>query len=273
MTSSTAALTEDVPPRMIQVGGVDLAYRRAGSGEPLVYFHGAGLTRRWLPLYGLLAREFNVTVPEHSAFGDSVRPRWFRTLDDLVLHEVDALDTLGLTSFHAVGHSIGGLVAGSVAAIYPDRVRSMTLITPAPLPTASPPESVRVNFAELPADFDMDTVLFNDNQAAYPDFLRGDDEGDRIAEDDDPFADPGAWDMWGVPTLHRRLGRYRGPRQVVVPDDDLLFAPVCFETWSRHLDDAPLVHIAGGQHPTGHLLIVQEPDRIAERIASLARRG
>ena len=53
-------------------------------------------------------------------------------LDDLVLHEVDALDALGISRFHAVGHSIGGLVAGSLAAIYPDRVRSLTLIAPAP---------------------------------------------------------------------------------------------------------------------------------------------
>ncbi|HTX07367.1 MAG TPA: alpha/beta hydrolase [Solirubrobacteraceae bacterium] len=266
-----APSTEPVPPEVIEVGGVSLAYRRAGSGDPLVYFHGGGLTRRWLPLYGRLAEHFDTVVPEHPGFGDSIRPRWFRTLDDLVLHEADALSALGLDSFHAVGHSIGGLVAGSLAAVYPERVRSLTLITPAPLPIASPEGSVRVNFAELPEGFDMDTVLFNENQAAYPEFLHGDDEGDRIAEDTDPFADPGAWDMWGAPGLYRRLARFAGPRQVLVPDDDRLFAPVCFETWARYLGDAPLVHIAGDRHPTGHLLIVQEPGRIVESVLALAR--
>jgi len=271
--SSSAPLADDVPPRLVRVGDADLAYRRAGSGDPLVYFHGGGLTRRWLPLYGQLARHFDVTVPEHPGFGDSIRPRWFRTLDDLVLHEADGLAALGLASFHAVGHSIGGLVAGSLAAIYPDRVRSLTLITPAPLPLASPVDSVRVNFAALPADFDMDALLFNDNQAAYPEFLNGDDEGDRIGGADDPFADPAAWDMWGVPGLYRRVARFHGPRQVLVPDEDRLFSSACFETWARYLDGAPIVRISGGDHETGHLVIVQEPDQIAASVAALARQA
>jgi pimeloyl-ACP methyl ester carboxylesterase len=271
--SKPVHVADEVAAQSIQIGGVHLAYRRDGSGEPLVYFHGAGLTGRWLPLYGLLAHRFDIVVPEHPGFGDSVRPRWFRTLDDLILHEADALAELGFMSFHAVGHSIGGLVAGSLAAIYPERVRSLTLITPAPLPTVSPPDSVRVDFAALPAEFDMDGVLLNGNQAAYPEYLHGDDEGDIIGEDDDPFTDPSAWDMAGAPGLYRRLSRYRGPRQVLVPDDDRLFSTASFQTWAHQLDDAPLVHIGGRDQPTGHLLIVQEPQQIADAVAALAGQG
>ncbi len=36
-------------PDWLDVGDVRVAYRRKGTGEPTLYFHGAGMTRMWLP--------------------------------------------------------------------------------------------------------------------------------------------------------------------------------------------------------------------------------
>jgi hypothetical protein len=36
-------------PERIMVGDIDVAYRAKGHGPPLLYFHGLGMTRRWLP--------------------------------------------------------------------------------------------------------------------------------------------------------------------------------------------------------------------------------
>ena len=41
----------DVQVQHVRVSDVDFAYRRAGSGEPLVFLHGMGMTRRWLPIH------------------------------------------------------------------------------------------------------------------------------------------------------------------------------------------------------------------------------
>ncbi len=68
MTDPSAA----VPPARARVLDVDVAYRRAGDGAPLVYLHGMGLTRRWLPVHAALAERFDVVAPEHRA---SATPR------------------------------------------------------------------------------------------------------------------------------------------------------------------------------------------------------
>ncbi|WP_259311327.1 alpha/beta fold hydrolase [Capillimicrobium parvum] len=255
-------------PQRLDVNGVDVAYRRAGSGPPLLYLHGMGLTRRWLELYAVLAERFDVIVPEHPGFGDTARPAWYRSLDDFVPHYADLLDALKLDEAHVVGHSLGAVVAAAFSATYPERVRSLTLITPGPLPLASP------GFDEpddIPADFDFDGILFNDNQAAYPEYRNGDDEGLVIAPNDgDEHADPSAWSLDVTPTLYRRLARVRGPAQVLVPDEDRLFSNEIFAAWARWLGDMPVVRIPGRTHPTGHLLIVQEPQAIAARIGELA---
>src|SRR5262245_10464043 len=66
-------------------GDLRTAYRRKGTGDALVYFHGAGLTRMWLPLYEELSGSFDTIVPEHPGFGDTELPDWLFAFDDLVL--------------------------------------------------------------------------------------------------------------------------------------------------------------------------------------------
>lgn len=255
-------------PQRLLVNEVDVAYRRSGDGPPLLYLHGMGLTRRWLELYEELANTFDVLVPEHPGFGDTLRPAWYRSLDDVALHHADFLTALGVERVHLVGHSLGGRIAASFAALFPERVASLTLIAPAPLTTVTPPEPE----GDPPPDgFDFDALLFNDNQAAYPEFRNGDDEGTSVAPGDgDPYADPAAWSIEGSPTLYRRLARLRAPAQVLVPDEDRLIPRAQFEAWAHWLGGAPVVPIAGTAHPTGHLLIVQEPRAIARQVRELA---
>ena len=255
-------------PSRLDVNGVDVAYRRAGSGPPVLYLHGSGLTRRWLPLYDELARSFDVIVPEHPGYGDTVRPAWYRSLDDFAPHYADLLTALDLQDAHVAGHSVGGLIAGNFAATYPERVRSLTLIAPGPIPLVTAP------FAppkDLPPGFDFDSLMLNDNQADYEEYRNADDLGRVVAEADDDFADPGVFSHVEPATLYRRLARVRCPAQVLVPDDDRLISTDVFQAWSHWLGDAPIVRIHGERNSTGHLLTVQEPAAIAAQTAELAQ--
>jgi pimeloyl-ACP methyl ester carboxylesterase len=258
-----------VAAQTVVVGGVESVYRRAGSGVPVVYFHGMGLTGRWLPLFERLSAQVDLTVPEHPGFGATPRPAWFRELDDIVLHQADVLTALGLDRVHLVGHSLGGLVAGSFAALFPERVLSMTLVAPAPLPVVSSANPI----PDGPVDFDQ--LLFNDNKSAYPEYLEADDEGLLVAAgDEDAFARPEEFEPESAaPGLYRRLARYSGPRQVLAPDEDRLFPQSVFDAWVTALRGAPLHRIRGAEHPTGHLLIVQEPEQIAARALELVERA
>lgn len=249
----------------VQVRDVQTAYRRAGGGAPLLYLHGAGLTRRWLPIHEALACAFDVIAPEHPGFGDTTRPAWYRSIDDMAIHYADFLDEIGVSRVHLVGHSFGGRLAASFAALYPERVDSLALLAPAPLEPGGRSVPPPWEGDALP---DLDELMFNGNKDAYPEFLDGDDEGERVTPDPtDPYSEPQLFTLDTDPALYRRLSRVNAPTVVVVPDEDRLIPRQYFEEWQSHLPGSAIVTVSGATLATGHLFIVQEPIAICEEVA------
>jgi pimeloyl-ACP methyl ester carboxylesterase len=54
---------------------------------------------------------------------------------------------------------------------------------------------------------------------------------------------------------------------VIEPDEDRLIPNAHAKRWAELLPNARLEKISGQKNPTGHGLIMQEPDRAAELIA------
>ena len=113
MTDAAAVARPSSPyysePSHLLVGDLDVAYRRAGSGEPVLFLHGAGSTRMWLPFYERLSQSVDLIAPEHPGFGDTAFPDWLDGFDDLVLHYRDFLELLSLERVHLVGLLAGRL--------------------------------------------------------------------------------------------------------------------------------------------------------------------
>lgn len=120
-------------PEIIDMAGIPTAYRRKGSGETVVYLHGGGNTRAWLPFHEQLSQHVDLIAPEHPGFGDTPRGEDMDCWDDWVLHYDAFFRALDLTDFHLVGNSLGGWLAANLAIFYPERYKSLTLITPAGL--------------------------------------------------------------------------------------------------------------------------------------------
>lgn len=111
-----------------------LAFTRAGSGPPLVLFHGIGLSRRaWDPVVPALAEHFDVLAIDLPGFGESepMPPQVEPTPAALAASVADLLDDLGIGAPHIVGNSLGGWVALEFAHIRP--TASLTLLSPAGL--------------------------------------------------------------------------------------------------------------------------------------------
>ncbi len=124
-----------VEPTMLDVAGTPVAVRRKGSGRPLLFLHGAGFTGQWLRFHEALAQGADVIAPEHVGFGGTPLQDWLDGFDDLVLHYDDLRATLGLDEpFDLVGYSLGGWIAAAYATFYPEKLRSLTLITPGRVP-------------------------------------------------------------------------------------------------------------------------------------------
>jgi pimeloyl-ACP methyl ester carboxylesterase len=127
--------------------GIQLAYDQLGdpAGIPLVLIAGLGMQlQSWPAEFCELftARGYRVVRFDNRDVGRSthlgfrpprpmamLRRHWDPAqydLADMAADTAGLLDALGLTSVHLVGVSMGGMIAQTVAARYPSRVRSLT---------------------------------------------------------------------------------------------------------------------------------------------------
>jgi pimeloyl-ACP methyl ester carboxylesterase len=111
----------------------DLNFERTGSGPPAILLHGCPATHTlWRPLVERLAGARSIYALDLPGFGASPFPDdpqqlSLRNLAQLVLRFADLHN---LDRFDLIGHSFGGALAATIADAAPERIRSLTLITP-----------------------------------------------------------------------------------------------------------------------------------------------
>lgn len=259
-------------PDWVEVDGLPTAYRRKGTGPTLLYLHGAGLTRSWLPLYERLSESFDVVVPEHPGFGDTAMPPKLSSVDDLVLHYDAFIDALGLQDVHLVGHSLGGWIAASLAYTYPRRFRSLTLVTPIGLRV---PDAPMVDPFRLPPDRALEILLSGAPVEPYLEYFQqaGEMEDTIQAYSESITFARLLWNPRYDLRLDRRLSRIRTPTLVVAAQDDRLIPAAHPQRWAELIEGASLTTVEGDGETTGHLLIIQAPDRLAQAIGEHAGRS
>jgi len=112
------------------VGGLDVRYYTAGQGDPLVVVHGGGGdAATWLNNIRVLAESYTVYAPDLPGFGESEPLDGDYYIPELTTFIGDFSDSLGLESFHLVGHSIGGGIALNYALASPHRIKKLVLIS------------------------------------------------------------------------------------------------------------------------------------------------
>ncbi|MEQ0565611.1 alpha/beta hydrolase [Amycolatopsis sp. NEAU-NG30] len=129
--------------------GISLAYERIGDrgAEPLVLVAGLGQQlHSWPDAFcaQLAGRGYEVIRFDNRDAGRSTHPR-FRppslpamlagrfppqqyTLQDMAADTVGLFDALDLETVHIAGVSMGGMIAQTTAALYPERIRTLTSI-------------------------------------------------------------------------------------------------------------------------------------------------
>lgn len=114
-----------------------IAYRRRGSGPPLVLLHPLALSGRvWDPVTDLLAGHFDTIAPDARGHGDSGWDRAEFGVAEMADDVIALLDALDLPSAHLLGMSMGGSVAIEVVARQELSVPSDKLVTGGRRPTA-----------------------------------------------------------------------------------------------------------------------------------------
>lgn len=113
-------------------GDVTLYYEDEGSGEPVLLIHGHTMDRRiWDPVMpGLQAANLRVLRPDLRGHGLSTRPDFGYHVSHHASDMVAVLDDAGIDSATVVGYSIGGGVALEMALTMPDRLSGLVLMSP-----------------------------------------------------------------------------------------------------------------------------------------------
>jgi pimeloyl-ACP methyl ester carboxylesterase len=134
--------------------GVDLAYQRFGStGDPLLLIMDIGADMLyWHDDFckALVGQGFQVARFDNRDSGESTHLDWAGTpdrgrvrrhpqtapyrLEHMADDAAAVLDALGWPSAHIVGHSMGAMIALTLALRHADRVRSLTCISSTPSP-------------------------------------------------------------------------------------------------------------------------------------------
>jgi pyruvate dehydrogenase E2 component (dihydrolipoamide acetyltransferase) len=118
------------PPETVEVAAGRLRFLRQGEdGEPLVLLHGfGGDLNNWLFTAPALAENHVVCALDLPGHGESSKDVRAGDPDFFVSAVEQFLDAQGLQRVHLAGHSMGGMVAASLALAVPERVASLALV-------------------------------------------------------------------------------------------------------------------------------------------------
>ena len=106
-------------------------YSEAGTGDPILYFHGTGITGDvMLSVEASLVEEgFRVIAPNRPGYGKTpLSP--YPSATDCANVAAALLDSLGITDAGVMGSSGGAAFAVSFAIKHPDRAKSLVLLCP-----------------------------------------------------------------------------------------------------------------------------------------------
>jgi pimeloyl-ACP methyl ester carboxylesterase len=109
-------------------------YETAGRGKSVVVLlHGNFATARWWkPVLDRVPRGLTLYAPTLRGFGATRGEYRARSVHELAEDLRELVRGLGVERFHLVGHSLGGAVALQYALAWPETLRGLDLVAPAP---------------------------------------------------------------------------------------------------------------------------------------------
>lgn len=116
----------------IKVGGVDLEYSTAGSGEPVLFVPPGPIADSFLPLLSdrSLTDRYRLITYRQRGQGGSSLTTGITTFEQHAADAADLLRSLGIRRAHVVGHSTGAEIAMQLAFDEPSLVHTLVLLEP-----------------------------------------------------------------------------------------------------------------------------------------------
>ena len=241
--------------QQLKVNGADVVMFTGGSGEPLVFLHGAG-TVSGFNFSETWARKFKVYLPYHPGFGESADCAAITSIDDYVLHYLELLDRLELNEVRLVGLSLGGWIAATLATQNSHRLRKLVLIGPAGLRVPEHPTTdiFRVKPDELPSYLAHDLSVL----APYVPDPHGPEFLDFLVNDYHEMSSYArmGWERPYDPNLAKWLHRITVPTLLLYGDKDRITPVQQSKTWAGLIPNAAVRIVKDA----GHLVLNEKAE-------------
>lgn len=256
----------DYQTRTIEIRGgkVSVEVLEGGSGDPLVYLHGARALDGWNPHLDTLASRYRVFAPCHPGIGASSGLEHLDDLWDLVLCYEEILDSLVSRPCHIVGLSYGGMIGAELAAHNPVKVRSLVLVG-----------AIGLWLDEFPI---ADIYVLGPEERAKATWHNPASEAAQayMAQPEDPvakreaelanieaLASTGKF-VWPIPDkgLRKRIHRITSPSLMVWGESDGLVPPAYADEFRRLILRSESVVL----EECGHLPYLERPDQYFEAV-------
>jgi pimeloyl-ACP methyl ester carboxylesterase len=244
----------------MKVGSTTIHVLSGGTGEPLLFLHGASGGSKWMPFMQELSKTYRVIAPEHPGFGTSDDPEWLEDISDYVIFYADFIDQLGYDKVHLAGLSLGGWLAAEFAVLYRERLHSLTLVDAAGI--------------YVPGVETGDMFIWNKETAARNLFYNQElaqqiinhepssEEMEILVKNKETTAKL-VWNpRWFNPKLEGRLYRINVPSLIVWGDHDRLLPVEYAHAYQRLIPHAKLEVI----EQCGHLPVVEKPQEFVHGV-------
>jgi pimeloyl-ACP methyl ester carboxylesterase len=244
----------------LELDGCKLNLRRGGSGQPLLYLHGASGAPVILPFMDRLAERFDVLVPEHPGYGQSEEPGWLENIHDVAYFYLDFLEQLELENVVVVGSSMGGWIAMELAVRDTSRLASLVLVAPAGIsaPGVQPADIFLMSAEELVRNLFFDQGLAEARLAepVTPEAL-------DIALKNKHTTARLAWEpRLHDPFLPKWLHRIDVPVKIIWGREDRILPVQFLEHFSKLMPNAK-THVIEG---AGHLPQAEKPEQFVDLV-------
>nr|WP_145646266.1 alpha/beta hydrolase [Rhizobium sp. SG570] len=130
----------------VQLGGVRVHFKRAGSGPAILLLHGSGSSMEGFErVAALLSRSYTVVRPDFPGFG-LTGPRSDRDyrIETYVATMAAFMAALNIERYSVAGNSLGGNIAWNLALRHPERLDALVLINATGYPEKSLPAGLRL---------------------------------------------------------------------------------------------------------------------------------
>lgn len=279
-----AQVTQQTHYRTVQVDGMSIAYRDAGSSDAptILLLHGfPSSSRMYQPLLTRLASRYHLVAPDYPGFGYSDAPSskdFAYTFDHLASVMQHFTEQLGMQKYVLYVQDYGGPVGMRLAIAHPERVRALIVQNAVahedglgPLwqkrrefwaDRAANEAALRMTFLSLaatkqrhvgsnPQPNTIDPDRWNDEFAFLNRPGQADIQTDLFYDYRTNVASYGAWQAW--------LRRFQPPTLVIWGKYDPSFQVAEASAYQRDLPHAE-VHVIDA----GHFALYDKPDEISD---------